>query len=183
MGKVKAAKPAVSGGAYNAPKGTTLPTDATTALASAFKLMGYASEDGLVNTWSKESTEKKAWGGETVLVMQNGVTDTFKITLIEATNEDLLKVVYGSGNVSGALSTGLDVEALTDESIESVWVFDMKLGAALKRIVVPRGVITEIGDITYKDSEAVGYSLTITALPDDDSSSNGATHYEYMKEA
>ena len=36
--------------------------------------------------------------------------------------------------------------------------------------------VKEIGTITYKDDEAIGYETTIAALPD--SSEN--THYEYV---
>lgn len=177
---VSAGKPAIGGAIWRAVAGTTLPTDATTALDAAFKALGYCSEDGLTNSNSPETTDIKAWGGDKVLNIMEEKTDTFQFTLIEVLNLEVLKAVYGSSNVSGTLSTGITVEANADEPEEAVWAIDMVMNSnTVKRVVIPHGKISEIGDISYTDSDAVGYEVTITALPD----TSGNTHYEYIKQS
>ncbi len=177
---VTAGKPAIAGAVFRAAAGTTAPTDATTALAADFKALGYCSEDGLVNSNSPSVTNIKAWGGDIVLPVQEEKEDTFQLTLIEVLNLDVLKAVYGSTNVSGALATGVTVQANAKEPEEGVWAVDMVMNSnTVKRVVIPHGKITEIGDITYTDTDAVGYEITITAIPD----TSGNTHYEYIKQS
>lgn len=177
---VSVGKPKISGAIFRAPLGTTLPTDASTALTAAFKAMGYVSADGLTNANKISTNNIKAWGGDTVLVSQTDKTDTLAFTLIEALNSDVLSAVFGSDNVAGTLATGISISVNADVQEEAVWVVDMVLnGDTAKRIVVPDGVISDLADIVYKDDTAIGYGVTISCLPD----SSGNTHYEYIKKA
>lgn len=177
VNNVSAGKPKVGGAIFRAPLGTTLPTDATTALDGAFKVLGYCSDDGLTNTNSPESESQKAWGGDNVLDMQKSKEDKFKFKLLEVLNIEVLKSVYGDNNVTGTLETGITVKANNSENEQCSWVIDMILKGALKRIVIPCAAVTEVGDISYKDNDAIGYETTISASPDAD----GNTHYEYIK--
>lgn len=174
---VTAGKPKISGAIYVAPLGTTLPTSTTAALDAAFKGVGYVSEDGVSNDNSPESETIKAWGGDTVLALQTDRPDTFTYELIETLKEDVLKVVYGDNNVTVETNGEIHVKATAEQLEAHAWVIDMVLrDNRAKRIVIADGTLTNLATIQYKDDEAVGYGITITAVPDE----SGAYHHEYI---
>ena len=163
---VSVGKPATGGAIFRAATGTTLPTDATTALASAYKAMGYVGDDGVTQSMTRETSDIKAWGGDTVMSPQTGKKETFKFTLLESQNSEVLKAVYGDTNVSGSLSTGLSVFSNSKELERAIWVIDRKTSdGGNSRTIIPDGQVTEVGDIVYKDDQAIGYEVTITAYP------------------
>lgn len=177
---VSAGKPKISGAVYVGATTLTLPTNATSELPSGFVCLGYCSEDGVTNSMEGESEEVKAWGGDTVLVLEDDKSDTFQMTFIEALNPDVLKEVYGASKVSGTLAAGITVQASAKAHEARAWVIDQILkNDALKRIVIPKGTVTNVGEIVYRDNEPIGYPVTITCAAD----TSGNYHYEYIKAA
>lgn len=181
---VSTGKPAIAGAIYRGILGEslTIPTDATTDLDSDFECLGYVSEDGLKNSMSGDKDEIKAWGGDPVLVTNDNQEDKFTCTLLEVLNESVLKAVFVDSNVTvtDATTTAPKKIAIAVNGAEQPYVcfvVEMLLqGGNPKRIVIPKGKISEIGEITYKDDEAIGYEITIEAAKD----GSGNTHYEYM---
>lgn len=179
VNNVNVGKPKIGGAVWVAPKGTTVPTDAVSELGAAFKCCGFISDAGITNSNSPSSTSFKAWGGDIVYDAQTEKPDTFKMMFIETANVDVLKLVYGSDNVSGDINTGIHIKANSKEQATNVLVIDMVLrDGALKRICIPQAKVTAVGDITYADGSLVGYDTTLSAYPSD---SEGNTHHEYIK--
>lgn len=177
---VTTGKPNISGAVYVAPIGTTLPTDATTALDNAFVCLGYVSEDGLENNNEMDVSAIKAWGGMIVYRSLNELDDNFALTLIESENVDVLKAVYGDANVTTDADGNVTINVKADDPEEHVWVFELALrNNRAKRIVIPDGAVTARETITYNDSDAVGYGITVSAYPD----ASGNTHKEYLEKA
>ena len=178
---VSVGKPAIGGSVFRAPLGTTLPTSPDSSLDSAYKCLGYISDDGVTSSQSRESSEITAWGGDVVLTPQTKKNDTLKMTLIEALNLEVLKVAYGDENVEGSsLETGITVKANSKELNRAVYVVDRIYNDGTKsRMVIPDGQPITVDDINYKDSDPVGFPVTIAAHPF--ASFNGDTHREYLK--
>ena len=143
--------------------------------SSDFADAGYCSEDGLKELGELTTQEIKEWGGQ-VVDSASEKTDKYEITFIEALNPEVLKIVHTAGNVTGTLDSGIHVKSNNAEHDNEVFVVDMIMKNAVKRVVIPNGKVTGVAEVVYKRNEAVGYKCTITAYPD----SNGDTHHEYI---
>lgn len=178
---VVAGKPLSTGGLLIAPLATALPTSGTTAPNAAFKSAGYLGEDGVTEGGDRGTEKIKAWGGDTVKVTQTDHSLTYQFTFIETLNADVLKTIYGDANVTTTAATASTgtihaVKVTGDVMPHKSFIFEIKDGLAKIRIVVPDGQITEVGEITYSDSEVIGYQVTVECFPD----ATGVKSYKYL---
>ncbi len=177
---VLAGTPLATGGVLIGALTATAPTNATTTPAG-FTASGYIGEDGVTEANERSTDRIRAWGGDTVKVVQTEHNVTYSFTFLETLNTDVLKAVYGDSNVTMTAATGgtgklhavlINAATLAHKS----FVFEVKDGDAKIRIYVPDGQITEVGEITYSDSEVVGYQVTLEAFAD----ASGNKAYKYM---
>lgn len=174
---VTVGKPLLAGSVYHAPVGTALPTAADASLNSAFHSVGYISEDGVVWSYSAESEQYKAWGGDVVLDEVTDVEDTAAFTMIESMNSEAAKAYWGDSAVTTGTGT-MTINVKEPDMTAHSWVIDILLrGGGIRRIVMPSAVVSDRGDITYVDDELVGYEITLRANRD----GSGNYHYEYVK--
>lgn len=177
---VLAGTPLATGGVLIGALAAAAPMNATTT-PTGFTASGYIGEDGVTEANERSTDRIRAWGGDTVKVVQTEHNVTYSFTFLETLNTDVLKAVYGDSNVTMTAATGgtgklhavlINAATLPHKS----FVFEVKDGDAKIRIYVPDGQITEVGEITYSDSEVVGYQVTLEAFAD----ASGNKAYKYM---
>ncbi len=179
VGNVIQGKPVTTGGVLVGTSGASLPTSAS-AVTTGFTALGFVGDSGLTASEAATTDKIKAWGGQVVKVTQSEFSVTYTFTLYESLNKDVQTAIRGTDNVSSTAANSshgslLAVTVNADTKPKLPWIFDMVDGDAKKRIVVPLGQITAVGDVSYTDAGIVGYPVTLEAFPD--ASSNNA--YEY----
>lgn len=151
----------VTGAVYVADTDTTLPTDATTALDGGFADVGYISDGGVTESHGTEANDIRAWqNGDLVRRVQTSHDLTLSFTMVE-TNDVTLREFYGNLEDGTVRITG-------EQLPPRAWVLSVIDGDHAFRIVVPNGQITERGDITYANGDAIMREVTITAYPTTD---------------
>jgi hypothetical protein len=157
---------AVTGSVSRAPLATAAPTTQATSLDAAFVELGYIGEGGVTQTLpaSGDATNIKAWqNGATVRTIRNAPDDlpTFSFVALE-TNKTVVESWAGATVTQTATEGSVVLNPLATRTHYS-WVIDVVDGSALERIYIPDGLVIEVGDRVYANSEPIGYEMTIEA--------------------
>lgn len=171
LGKFK-----VGGYAYWAPSGTALPTDSTTALPAAYKLLGYLSEDGLTNTTDTDTTEIKDANGNTVMKVITSYAESYQFALLEVLRAEAAKLRYNSDAVTGT-DKSMTIKHQMPSDEDFVLVFEIAMSGDVKdRLVIGDATRAEFGDRQVHAGDAQVYDVTVSA----NDMGGGATAIEYI---
>ena len=155
---------------YVAPKGTTLPTDITTALNASFVELGWMAEDGIEETQTADQAEFTAWQGSTVVKRKRtkvGKTYTFQCLETNATT-NVLAFRGQAPTISGAPGAKVAKTDFKDQAIndDRAWVISVVDGAVTERHVIPAGDYTLTGSTQYQAGNMKILTFEITVLGD-----------------
>lgn len=171
LGKFK-----VGGYAYWAPAGTTLPTDSATALPSAYKLLGYLSEDGLTNTTDTDTAEIKDANGTTVMKIITSYAESYQFALLEVLRAESAKLRYNSDAVTGT-DKSMTIKHQMPSDEDFVLVFEIAMSGDVKdRLVIGNATRAEFGDRQVHAGDPQVYDITVSA----NDMGNGVTAIEYI---
>lgn len=149
-------------------------TDLTTA---GLISVGFIGEDGVTETAERDTEKKKAWGGDTIRVLQNEFNQGFQFVLAEAANIEVLKLVYGDANVTKDTDGNITVVQNSKTLPHRTWVMEILDDDGKKvRKVIPDGQITELSDITWVHSDIVQFEVTMDTFID----AEGNNVYTYV---
>jgi hypothetical protein len=148
--------------------GSTAPTDATTALAAAWKNAGLITDDGLTQKINTSSKDVKAYGS--LQIQRKIITDasmTFNISFLEK-NARTMELYYGLAfnSLSPAAGTGAFSYTFGTYTRQLVaGVFEIVDGTTHSRIYCPSLEVTDRQDVKYAGTDAAVYGVTFTAYP------------------
>ena len=163
-----------TGAIFVAPKGTALPSDATTKLAAAFAALGFTSDAGVTIAESAESSDIIAWEERTTVhTVKTSYKETISFMPIQC-NEDVAKLTWGSDNVT--VSSGKIAAKHSGKTLDPVVIV---IETTPREGIVKRYCgtfqLTERGEQVMDGTQVDGRALTFTSVAD----ANGYTMYEH----
>ncbi|WP_405061896.1 hypothetical protein OG474_09645 [Kribbella sp. NBC_01505] len=154
---------------YYAPVGTTAPTDTYTAPAVAWKLVGLLDGDeGMTEARDEDTSEHYAWGGILVKSTRSKHKRTIKFVALED-NDNVFALVNPGSDRAAADVNGVVVDTVrVPVAQEYAFLFEVRDGDKVRRRIVKRGEITEVGEIKDSEADLTAYEMTTTLYPESD---------------
>jgi len=167
----------VTGAIFVAPSGTTLPTDATTALdANTWTLLGYTSDEGVTMSESSNSESLRAWEGRVeVYNVQTEFTEQLAFAPVQI-NADVAKLTWGDDNVTVEQDGSFHVKHTAATMEPKAFVIETAPRPTIVKRYTGEFQLTERGEAQLDGTQFEGRQLTFNTLPDE----NGVTMHEYV---
>jgi hypothetical protein len=166
--------------AYFAPQGTAAPTDATTALAAAYRDAGWVTEDGLTRAVAEDSTDINAFGsGAPVRTLVTNSRVTFAMGFLES-NPISLAIYHRLAltAITPVAATGaFDLTEGAHRTQKYAAVFEIVDGSNHLRAFCPSVEVTDRADLSVTAGSEISYGVTLTAYPGTD---GVAVHWFYL---
>lgn len=162
------ATPGTTGGIFMASGVVDLadmPTDATTALNAAFGQHGYVSDAGVKRTVGRTTEDIKAWGGDTVRVVQTEHNVEISFALLEFKSLASQKLLRGDDNVTQDGTTNMITSKITSlASPERSLVIVMFDGEDKIRLTARRAQLSDEGEEQFVHAGVTSKEVTFKVM-------------------
>lgn len=153
---------------YLAPVGSAGPINCVQSIVAPWAPVGLLDgEAGLTHARDKDSQEYYSWGG--VLVRRSD--SKHKRTISFACLEDNATVfgLVNPGSDAPVTASGLTTATIkTPSYAEFAMVLELRDGYKVKRRIVKRAAVEEVGEVKESESDIVVYTVTVAILPETD---------------
>ena len=156
----------VAGGGhvYIADIGATEPTDTTTPWDADWVELGYTTDAGVTITPGQTITDIPAWQSR-YPVRKIVTAETFDVAFsLLQWNQDTLSLAFRGGTWVGDVYTPGEA-GVVDERALGIEAID---GDKITRIIIPRGMVTDVGGINLVRTGANPLPITFSALASDE---------------
>lgn len=133
---------------------------------AGFTAVGFITEDGVTEANERDTEKVKAWGGDTIRVLQNEHTQTFTFSFAELGNPDVLKLIYGDDNVTVAGDGSIEITQNSKVLPHKSFAIEVLDGNTKVRKFIPDGQITETGELQMTHSAIMSTEVTLEAFAD-----------------
>lgn len=129
--------------------------------------VGLIKDDGISESYNKDQEEKSAWNVRgTVKRIPKTAKFSFKFTAIQ-TNAINKELQYGNAPAAITGHTGhFQTKILAkSDTTERAWLIHVPMvDGSIRRIFVPRGVVSDVGDVVHSETDDEEFACTVGAV-------------------